>query len=509
MPATEPMSRGSPAAWRFAGFWLVVVAVLLTILGVVLALHQAQSLTILLHAQAQRRAADIAVTARALFEAQLDDILISACDSSAGGGWEHALPPRALPGWLGGVFGVKGGTLTPLLTGPQASAAQAEQLKRLCFGGAPPELLETTSRGAEVLTDLSGSAPVVMVRLACIEEPGRFAAVVALADVERLRRELVEPLLSPLDGLELAPAGANYRPWSQALLGAGRFWVLKPAEALLSDPRYTVVGQTLAYLGVTTLALLTLLAAMWARSRVARREMALAELKANFVADVSHELKTPLAVIRLYAETLQSGRVGADEKRQEYYGIITRECTRLTNLINNILDFARIDAGRKEYTFAPTDVGQVVRETYAAYRGELDRHRFEHRVSIEEELPAVDADKDAIAQVLFNLMNNAVKYSDDDRSLAIEVTRDTRRDRHGVLISVHDRGIGIRPEDRAHLFEGFFRADDSRVRERGGTGLGLALVKNIVDAHGGSIDVESRLVKGSTFRVFLPSAASR
>jgi signal transduction histidine kinase len=103
-------------------------------------------------------------------------------------------------------------------------------------------------------------------------------------------------------------------------------------------------------------------------------------------------------------------------------------------------------------------------------------------------------------------MSNAVKYSGEERYLAVEVTNDTQRGCRGVLISVHDHGIGIRPEDRAHLFDGFFRAADSRVRERGGTGLGLALVKHIVDAHHGSLHVESRLVKGTTFRVFLPAS---
>ncbi|MBU0717379.1 MAG: ATP-binding protein, partial [Planctomycetes bacterium] len=126
---------------------------------------------------------------------------------------------------------------------------------------------------------------------------------------------------------------------------------------------------------------------------------------------------------------------------------------------------------------------------------------------IDDSLPLVDIDPTAVSQVLLNLLANAVKYSDQERSVVVEVTVDTRRNRRGVLISVHDRGIGVCPEDREHLFEGFFRASDRRVRERSGAGLGLALVKHIVDAHQGSIHVESRLVRGSTFRVFLPETA--
>ena len=282
---------------------------------------------------------------------------------------------------------------------------------------------------------------------------------------------------------------------------------LQPDKAFVEEQRRTVVVLMLVYGGLTAAALATLLIVMWLLLRLVHNERALSELKANFVADVSHELKTPLALIRLFAETLQEGRVPSVEKRNEYYSVILRESTRLTNLINNILDFSRIDAGRKEYVLQPTDVAEVVRETYDAYRPQLDHEGFEHDLTIDDPLPRVDADRDAISQVLVNLINNAIKYSSNERYLAIEVSADTRRGRRGVLLSVHDRGIGIRPEDRAHLTEGFFRAGDPRVREQGGTGLGLALVKNIVDAHGGSLDIETRLVKGSTFRVFLPASS--
>lgn len=283
----------------------------------------------------------------------------------------------------------------------------------------------------------------------------------------------------------------------------------QPATSGADPERELYALRTWAIVALNGLPVVVLAVGMWFLGRVVRREVALAEMKANFVADVSHELKTPLALIRLFAETLQSGRVLAPEKKHEYYSVIVRESTRLTNLINNILDFARIEAGRKEYTFQATDVGKVVKETYETYRPQLEHERFEHHLVVAEDLPRVDADPDAIAQVVVNLLNNAIKYSQDDRFVAIDVTRDTRRGRRGVLLSVHDRGIGIRPEDRAHLTEGFFRARDPRVRERGGTGLGLALVEEIVAAHHGSLDIETRLVKGSTFRVFLPASTAQ
>lgn len=323
---------------------------------------------------------------------------------------------------------------------------------------------------------------------------------------EDLVDRYIMPLL-PRDGtLQVTRESHFDAPWSVPLFGPFTGWSIAPTQRFVEEQRRTIWTQSATYMGVTILALGTLIAAMWFMMRLVQREISLADLKSNFVADVSHELKTPLALIRMYAETLQAGRIPGEEKKQEYYAVIARESTRLTNLINDILDFARIEAGRKEYVLQPTDAGKVVRETYEAYRPQLDHHGFEHRLDIATGLPRIDADPDALSQILVNLIQNAIKYSDDDKFLAIEVTGDVRRGRTGVLISLHDRGIGIRPEDRARLTEGFFRSQDTRVRQQGGTGLGLALVKRIVEAHHGTLDIESRLVKGSTFRVFLPAS---
>lgn len=501
--------------WRIAGFWMVLLALGLAVLGMILAVQQMQSLSAILMSQSQRRALDIAANARRHLHQMLDLALRDAGDQVAKGesvwmlakNWRR---PASWPDWLDGLYYSSYLGLWSL----QEHSADDQALRELVAArlatrsATPPD--EATAQGAELLYDSIGQRPVV---LACypLDDPwsDRRAWLVAPFDLSRLKADLLEPLLSASDGLEIVPAGPVYGPWSQPLFSVLRFWVLKPTPAFLAEQRRTVIGQTLVYLGLTLLALITLLGAMGSLVRVARREMSLAELKANFVADVSHELKTPLAVIRLYADTLQSGRVVAEDKRQEYYGIIGRESERLSNLINNILDFARIDAGRKEFTLTPTDVGQVVRDTYDIFRAELDRQGFEHHLVVPEGLPRVDADRDAVSQVLLNLMSNAVKYSGEEKYLLIELGADTRRGGHGVLISVHDRGFGIRPEDRAYLFEGFFRAADVRVREQKGTGLGLALVKHIVEAHHGSIDVEARLVKGTTFRIFLPASTAQ
>jgi signal transduction histidine kinase len=231
-----------------------------------------------------------------------------------------------------------------------------------------------------------------------------------------------------------------------------------------------------------------------------RREMHLSRLKSDFVANVSHELKTPLALIRLFAETLELGRVQGEGKARQYYQIINKESQRLTQLINNILDFSRIEAGRKEYRFAPSDVGGIVNEVVDAYRFQIEQNGFELEVRVAEDLPEVSADKEALGQALLNLVNNAIKYSRDGKYLGLEVTR--RGDE--VRVAVTDRGIGIAKAEQKKIFDKFYRAEDSLVHETKGSGLGLPLVRHIMEAHGGSVEVESAPGKGSTFTLVLP-----
>jgi signal transduction histidine kinase len=222
------------------------------------------------------------------------------------------------------------------------------------------------------------------------------------------------------------------------------------------------------------------------------------------VANVSHELKTPLALIRLFAETLELGRVPSEEKAHQYYRVINKESHRLTQLINNILDFSRIEAGRKEYRFAPTDVARVVRDVIESYRFQIEQQGFALKVDVQEDLPHVPADEEALGQAIINLVNNAIKYSRASKTIHIEV----RREGSKVLVSVTDTGIGIPRGEQKKIFEKFFRGEDSLVHETKGSGLGLALVRHIMEAHGGAVEVESTPGKGSTFTLVLPVGKS-
>jgi signal transduction histidine kinase len=231
-----------------------------------------------------------------------------------------------------------------------------------------------------------------------------------------------------------------------------------------------------------------------------QREVHLARLKSDFVANVSHELKTPLALIRLFAETLELGRVSSAERTREYYRVINKESHRLTQLINNILDFSRIEAGRKQYRFATVDVCRVVDEVLEAYRFPIEQQGFALEVVFAEEVPEVQGDAEALSQALLNLLNNAIKYSREEKQIKVEVKEKDGR----VLVAVSDRGIGVAKADQKRIFEKFYRAEDSLVHETKGSGLGLALVSHIMEAHGGSVELQSAPGRGSTFTLVLP-----
>ena len=232
------------------------------------------------------------------------------------------------------------------------------------------------------------------------------------------------------------------------------------------------------------------------------KEMALAKLKSDFVSNVSHELRTPLSLIRLYAETLEMGRLTNPEKYQEYYQIIRKESERLTGLINNILDFSRIEAGRKEYDFRETDMRELVHNTLESYRYQIEQNGFSYVEKIDD-VPPLRVDREAITRSLLNLVNNALKYSQDQKYIGVNLYRDNG----SVKLEVVDHGIGIPVQEQQKIFEKFYRVGDPLVHNTKGSGLGLALVRHIVTAHGGEVHVDSSPGQGSRFIIALPVAA--
>jgi len=235
--------------------------------------------------------------------------------------------------------------------------------------------------------------------------------------------------------------------------------------------------------------------------RTASREMKLSQMKNEFVSNVSHELRTPLASIRVFGELLRLGRVDQPGKVQEYGDYIETESRRLTQLINNILDFASIESGRKTYHFERCDVREVVCETLKTFEVRLRQNGFNIIVEgAEAPLPPARIDAGAIAQSLSNLLDNAVKYSNGNKDITVSL----RREGDFVVIAVTDKGIGIPRDEQAKIFDRFHRVGTGLVHDVKGSGLGLAIVRHIVEAHRGKVSVESRPGEGSTFSIHLP-----
>ena len=345
---------------------------------------------------------------------------------------------------------------------------------------------------------------------------GPLLAVLRRSEQE-LRRGVLEKTLAGLEGQSvLAVLDASDRPVYAArpLDGAQRVLTVAFGEALPSwrlalyepegiSPRDAVRRQATLLAGVFVLLLGVIGVGLAASYRLVRRESEMARLKADFVANVSHDLKTPLALIRMYAETLEMNRVPGEATRREYYGVITRESERLTRLIDNVLDFSRIEGGRRGYDLHLGHVEPVVHQVVEAFRHPLAQQGFKVDVSVEPDLPAVRLDDEALAQALANLVDNAMKYSGDRRRVEISATRAGGE----IRIEVADDGIGISPGEHARIFEKFYRVGASDTQGRRGSGVGLTLVKHIVEAHGGRVTVESRPSEGSRFAIHLPVPA--
>ena len=262
--------------------------------------------------------------------------------------------------------------------------------------------------------------------------------------------------------------------------------------------RYSVLHNA----GATFLALVFLLCGIALTLRATDREARLAQAKSDFVSNVSHELKTPLSLISLFSEILELGRVNTEEKKNEYYRIIRHESRRLNQTIDNILDFSRIEAGRKKYELAEGDMAEVIDNVLSTHRYQIVNSGFDVQTDIQSDLPPVLIDRDAMAQAISNLLDNAIKYSGEVKQVSI--TAKTRGS--DLFVEVADHGIGIPRAELARVFDKFYRVGDGLVHDVKGSGLGLSLVKHIIEAHAGSISVQSDVGKGSRFTILLPLA---
>ena len=257
------------------------------------------------------------------------------------------------------------------------------------------------------------------------------------------------------------------------------------------------------FLLLAGLALLSLLVAgggtlVW---RATARELAVAELQSDFVSAVSHEFRTPLTSMRHLTELLEDGVVTSEVARSEYYSLLSQETRRLHRLVEALLNFARMEAGRYRFRFERADPGQLTADVVDEFKRERVADGFDVQLVAAAGL-ACSIDRESLALAIWNLLENAVKYSGQCRTIRVAVER--RGDQ--AAISVQDGGLGVAPRERKAIFEKFVRGDSARASDTKGTGIGLALVQRIVRGHGGAIDVESETGRGSTFTIVLPTS---
>jgi signal transduction histidine kinase len=249
--------------------------------------------------------------------------------------------------------------------------------------------------------------------------------------------------------------------------------------------------------------LLAILVGGWLIGSDLRRELTLARQKTDFVSNVSHELKTPLTSIRMFAELLAEGRVADPAKNRTYLNIITAEAARLTRLINNVLDFARLERGEMKYNFQRCDLAEVVRETVETYRPHLESAGFTFTCAPANGPLWVHGDRDALSQVLVNLLSNAEKYSGERKEIEVQVEC-SRRNPNQMEVRVLDRGLGVPRGSEEKIFEQFYRAHDALNSGIQGSGLGLTLARQIARAHSGDVLYGPRADGGSCFVLTVP-----
>ncbi len=314
------------------------------------------------------------------------------------------------------------------------------------------------------------------------------------------------------DGV-LARLVSGVQEAQKAARGEPRELSSRPMRAPLQDFRLVAVVEgedpvvqasfrnRLIYSVLLGVFFLTLVLGVIITARTLYREARLSRLKTDFVSLVSHELKTPLTSIRMFIETLEMGRVHDEKESKEVLGLLSVETARLSELIERVLDWARIESGRRRYDVAVVPAREIAERAADAFRTQRLGAPLSFAADIPE-LPTVEVDKEALVGALLNLLQNAYKYSPGEKR--VELTAAAREGE--VTFSVRDFGIGIAPRERKRVFERFYRVDNLLTRSTEGTGLGLPIARRIVEAHGGRISLESSVGHGSTFTIHLPTA---
>jgi two-component system phosphate regulon sensor histidine kinase PhoR len=261
-------------------------------------------------------------------------------------------------------------------------------------------------------------------------------------------------------------------------------------EDLVSERYY----ENLIVLGVLLIILIIGIGLIY---RNLRKELALTQLKSDFISNVSHELRTPLSLISMYSETLVLDRLKDENKKKEYYSVINNETNRLSKIVNSILNFSKMESGTRKYNFSKVNLVEINNELLKTYDYHIKSKGFTYTSDIIGKIENIYADQDAISESIINLIENAIKYSNNNKQFIIKIDQN----KIGPFWEIKDFGVGISKEDQSKIFDKFFRVSSGLVHNTKGTGLGLTLVKQIMDSHNGQITVNSSVGQGSTFRL--------
>ncbi len=273
---------------------------------------------------------------------------------------------------------------------------------------------------------------------------------------------------------------------------------IQPKGATIKD-----VAKKRAYNNILFLLLIDvfLLIGAWFFYRNIKREINLAKIKSDFVSNVSHEIRTPLSLISMYAETLKMNRITEEDKKGKYYNIIYREAQRLSGIVNNILNFSRIESGKRQFTFDLIDINDVLNDVMTNYSYRLESKGFTAKVELCDDLPMIKGDSEAINEAITNLLDNAIKYSKEIKQIEIY----TKKVKDSIHIGIKDFGIGIPTKEQKHIFDKFYRVTKGALALHAkGSGLGLSIVNHVMQVHKGKVTVESEESVGSTFTLVFP-----
>ncbi|HVY29400.1 MAG TPA: HAMP domain-containing sensor histidine kinase [Polyangiaceae bacterium] len=342
----------------------------------------------------------------------------------------------------------------------------------------------------------------------------RHLLVVVWHDVPRIVHDLFPALYSDMQQSRVNIVDADGKIIYGPPLGRGGMvlgrqfettlykWTLNVTMNSAEELAAAVARRRLLEMVLVGLSSVVVIAGLFVILLAAERERRLSNLKSEFVANVSHELKTPLALVRMFGELLQTGRADSEEKRKQYLSIIVNESDRLNALIENVLDFAKVERGQAAYEFSPATLAEPVARAVEVCKVRAEREGVALELSLQD-VPPLLLDERAIEIAVINLVDNALKYAPDGKRIAVLV----RSVAGGAEVMVSDQGPGIAPEDRKRIFERFVRGKSASGKQVRGSGIGLSLVKHIAEAHGGSIRVDDAIPHGSIFTLRLTRRA--